>query len=122
MLLQCFVFNDYFIKHNIKLNTKETALLNIGQYIYYLLNEDLNKGFWNLISNSNLNKLDICSTSNGFMDFYPISNVYKYLKNSDNFCININCYIHCQFYNNNYQKNLFYNPLTFLHFVQNKRN
>jgi len=111
MLLQIYLFNDYFIKLNINLNNNEKSLFDIGNYIYSLPDGELNKGFWTILSNSNLDKLNICSVANGFKDFYPISNIYDFLKNSDNFCINVNSHMHCQLCNYNYSKNFYYGPL-----------
>ena len=106
-----YLFNDYFIKLNINLNNNEKYLFDIGNYIYSLPDDELNKGFWMILSNSNLDKLNICSIANGFKDFYPISNVYDFLYYSYNFCINVNSYILFQLCNYNYITNFYYCPL-----------
>ena len=59
MLIQIFIFNkNYEILNNNNTTKNETALKEIGLFIYSLNDNDLKKGFWQILED-NENKLDV---------------------------------------------------------------
>ena len=59
MLIQIFIFNkNYEILNNNNTTKNETALKESGLFIYSLNDNDLKKGFWQILED-NENKLDV---------------------------------------------------------------
>ena len=103
MLIQIFIFNKYYEILNKNITKNEDALKEIGLFIFSLNDNDLNKGFWQILedNNDNLELLDILTDIRRYKKEFPISNVFNYLNNSEIFCFKYKGNIFCQLYNLN---------------------
>ena len=51
--------------------------------------DNLDKGFWNIINDLNLDTIGISEPKNGYKTSYCISNIFNWYKNDENFYIKI---------------------------------
>ena len=60
----------------------------IADCLFKLKDEELKKGFWEIINYYNLDYLGILSNTNGYKEkLFPVSNIFNWLVNEDFYCI-----------------------------------
>jgi len=69
------------------LNKFATYIFNISEEIKKLDTSIFNHSFWKFIKDYNFDFFGILDPKNGFQERYPISNVFNFLHNDNNYCI-----------------------------------
>ena len=111
-LIQSFVINLYIDKNNIKLeNESSKTIKKIGDILFNLNKDNLDKGLWEIIDFYNLDNIGITSNTLGYKNLFPISNIFNWLKKENFFCIKYNEITICN--NCGYNKNeiFYFTPL-----------
>ena len=88
-LVQAFIINKYIDNNNIILNKDSSKYKKeIADCLFKLKDEELKKGFWEIINYYNLDYLGILSNTNGYKEkLFPVSNIFNWLVNEDFYCI-----------------------------------
>jgi len=81
------LINSYIKERNLQLNKFATYIFNISEEIKKLDASIFNHGFWKFIKDYNFDFFGILAPKNGFQGQYPISNVFTFLHNDNNYCI-----------------------------------
>ena len=75
-----FIYYYFYLKKNkYNLNDNIKAILDIGDLFFSLNNNELDKEFWFLVENYNLDKIGITDIYNGYKIEFPISNIFQCL-------------------------------------------
>lgn len=93
--VESYVINFNLKRNNYNLNENLKSILEIRDFLLSLKKEELDKGFWFLIDNYNLDKLGIMDDKNGYKKEFPITNIFQWLNNNSIFCIRIKELVNC---------------------------
>ena len=50
---------------------------------------NLDKGFWSIINDFNLDSIGRSDEKNGYKDSFPVSNIFSWYRNDENYCIKL---------------------------------
>lgn len=76
-------------------STYSKEIKKIGEKLNTMNRDILNKTFWNIINDLNLDIIGISENKNGYKTSYPIPNIFNWYKNDENYFIKINELISC---------------------------
>ena len=87
MWLWIILFYTFFIIKFLYKRKGFTYIFNISEEIKKLDTSIFNHSFWKFIKDYNFDFFGILDPKNGFQEQYPISSVFNFLHNDNNYCI-----------------------------------